>query len=121
MNVYGGMNISFAELIQKVRPCGKVGEYLCNTMFAVNDWYGKAAPKVAFPHGEMWSIGDQPTVAAMLESSAGKQWHVQKAPGIHDDMSYAENLNGKDIMVFDGIDRRFLMDDFFAKLALCFG
>ncbi len=119
-NVYAGMNISFAELVQKVKPYGKIGAHLCETMFAVNDWYGKYAPQISFPHGEMWSIGDQPTVAALLENEAGKNWHRQKAPRIEDDMSYSENPEGKEIWVFDGIDRRFLMEDFFAKMELAY-
>lgn len=120
VNVYAGINISFAELMQKVHPCGEIGQHLCERMFEVNDWYGKYAPQISFPHGEMWSIGDQPTVAAMLESEGGKNWHRQKAPKIGDDMRYIDNPDGRDIMVFDGIDRRFLMDDFFAKIDLAY-
>ena len=79
MNVYSGMNISFAELIQKVKPCGAIGNHLCDIMFDLNDWYGKTNPRGYFPHGEMWSVGDQPTVSAMLES--GRNWHRQRATG----------------------------------------
>lgn len=117
MNVYAGMNITFAELVQKVKTAGKIGAYLCDRMFAVNDWYGKVAPQMSFPHGEVWSIGDQPTVSALLETESGKNWIEICAPKIEDDMSYTENPNGKKMKVFCGIDRRMLMDDFFAKLA----
>lgn len=120
INVYAGMNITFAELIQKVKPAGTIGEYLCNTMFAVNDWYGKVAPQMPFPHGEIWSIGDQPTVSALLETESGRDWIEICAPRIEDDMSYTENPNGKKMKVFCGIDRRMLMDDFFAKLYLAY-
>ena len=120
VDVYAGMNISFAELIQKVKPCGAIGKHICDTLFTVNEWYGNAAPRMPFPHGEMWSIGDQPTVSALLESESGKNWHKQQAPKIEDDMSYGENPEGKEIMVFDGIDRRFLMHDFFAKIDLAY-
>lgn len=120
-NVYSGMNISFAELAGKVKPCGRVGEYLAQQMFRVNEWYGKVPRRLDFPHGEVWSIGDQPTVSVLLENPGGRQYHVERAPRINDDMTYSVNETGKDIWVFDGIDRRLTIDDFFMKLALCYG
>lgn len=74
-----------------------------------------------FPHGELWSIGDQPTVSALLENVAGQKRHIEKAPRILDDMTYAANPEGKDIYVYDDVDRRLLLDDFFARLKLCYG
>ena len=121
VNAYAGMNISFAELMTKVRPCGKVGAYLVQQMFAVNDFYGQIPMRLDFPHGELWSIGDQPTVSVLLENAAGRNYHVQRAPHINDDMTYAPNPDGKEIWVFDGIDRRLTMEDLFAKLLLCYG
>lgn len=88
MNVYAKMNISFAELVQKVKPCG--------------------------------AIGDQPTIAALLECESSREWHEVRAPQIGDDMKYRENPKGKKIKVFDSIDRRALMDDFYAKLGLVY-
>lgn len=120
MNVYAKMNISFAELVQKVKPCGAIGEYLCEIMFDVNKWLGMVAPNMPFPHGEAWSIGDQPTIAALLECESSREWHEVRAPQIGDDMKYRENPKGKKIKVFDSIDRRALMDDFYAKLELVY-
>lgn len=121
INAYACMNISFAELVTKVKTCGKVGEYLCENMFRVNDWYGKVPRRMPFPHGEVWSIGDQPTVSALLECEAGQKRHIEKAPHIADDMTYVANSDGRDIYVYDEIDRRLTMDDFYAKLQLCYG
>lgn len=121
VNTYGGMNISFAELMTKVQPCGEVGKFLVDTMFAVNDWYGRLPRRMDFPHGELWSIGDQPTVSVLLENAAGRNYYLEKAPHINDDMTYSESRSGKDILVFDRIDRRVTMEDFFAKLWLCYG
>ena len=120
MNVYGGMNITFAELMTKVYRRGKIGKYMCEKMFEVNDWYGKLPIRIPFPHGEMWSIGDQPTVSVLLENEAGQNRRLVKAPHINDDMTYAENPEGKEIYVYDGIDRRVTMEDLFAKLELCY-
>lgn len=121
VNTYSGMNLSFAELMTKVRPCGELGKYLVDKMFEVNDFYGKIPRRLDFPHGELWSIGDQPTVSVLLENAAGRNYHIQKAPHINDDMSYTPDPDGKEIFVFDGIDRRLTMEDFFAKLQLCYG
>lgn len=120
-NVYGGMHISFAEMVQKVKPCGKPGAYLVDQAFRVNDWYGKVPRRMDFPHGEVWSLGDQPTVSVLLQQASGRKYHIEKAPFIEDDMSYRRNPDGKEIIVFDEVDRRLTMDDFFAKLALCYG
>ena len=121
VNVYGGAYLSFAEIVSKVKPCGKIGHYLCEVMFAVNDWYGNIPRRIPFPHGEVWSIGDQPTVSVLLQSPSGSKFHIEKAPHIQDNMTYLPNPQGKDIVVYDGIDNRLTMDDFFAKLALCYG
>lgn len=121
INAYAKMFVSFAELTRNVATCGALGKHLCNTMFEINDWYGEAAPRESFPHGEVWSLGDQPTVSALLESESGRCWHRAKAPKIMDDMSYMDNPNGKEIMVFDSIDSRLTMEDFFAKLHHCYG
>lgn len=121
VNVYGGVNISFPELIAKVRPCGELGAWLCDNMFAVNAFYGKVPQRMDFPQGELWSIGDQPTVSALLENPSGQMRHIERAPHIRDDMTYEENPEGKEIYVYDGIDRRLLLDDFFARLQMCYG
>lgn len=119
VNVYGGMYISFAELMTRVKPMGQVGEYLAEGIFRVNDWYGKIPRRIPFPHGEVWSIGDQPTVSVLLESDAGARFHMEKAPHIGEDMRYIPNPEGKLIRVYDAIDKRLTMEDLFAKLALC--
>lgn len=120
VNTYGGMYMSFAELVTKIKPCGKVGAYLAEGMFRVNDWYGRIPRRIPFPHGEVWSIGDQPTVTVLLESDAGAKFHMENAPIINEDMSYTPNPNGKLMRVYDAIDNRLTMGDLFAKLELCY-
>lgn len=120
VNAYGGMNISFAELVYRVQSKGALGRFLADNMFRINDWYANTGMKTPFPHGEVWSIGDQPTVSVLLENAAGQKRHIEKAPRIADDMSYVPNPEGKDIYVYDEIDRRLTMEDFFIKLELCY-
>lgn len=119
-NVYSGCYLSFAELMRNVKPMGKIGAYLAEEMVALNDWYGKIPMRMPFPHGETWSIGDQPTVSVLLETEAGSCWHEQRVQ-INDDMSYRFSEDYKPVKVYDNIDRRLMMDDFFAKLAICYG
>lgn len=121
VNVYGSMNLTFAELMTKVKGMGAIGNYLCEKMFEVNDWYGNIPTRMSFPHGETWSIGDQPTVSALLENEAGQKRHLQQAPKIAEDMTYLPGDGERKIYVYDDIDRRVTMDDLFAKLALCYG
>lgn len=118
LNAYNNIHISFAELVTKVKPCGAIGSYLVENMFGVNDWYGKVPQRIPFPHGEVWSIGDQPTVSVLLES--GSKFHTERAK-LNVDMTYTPNPNGKEIRVYDVIDKRLTMEDLFAKLQLCYG
>jgi hypothetical protein len=119
VNVYSRINITFAELMLNVKPCGKIGKYLAEEMLALNDFYGNLPQNHPFPHGESWIVGDQPTVSVLLQHS-GHDWHIEKAI-INDDLTYAPAPNGREIRVCDGVDRRTTLDDFFAKLQLCYG
>lgn len=65
----------------------------------------------------MWSIGDQPTVAVLLESDAGSKYHFEKVR-FNDDMTYIQHPEGREIRVFDSVDKRLMMEDLFAKLEL---
>ncbi|MGC6176858.1 nucleoside hydrolase [Lacrimispora sp. 38-1] len=120
INVYSGVHITFAELMLKVKPHGELGKYLVDEMFSVNDWYGKIPRRLPFPHGEIWGIGDQPTVSVLLQNSGYECWHIEKVT-LNDDMTYTPNPEGKEIRVYDCIDRRMTLEDFFAKLQLCYG
>lgn len=120
-SVYPTMEFSLSEVVDKVKPCGKIGEYLCKQMLELNDLYGNMPVKMDFPHGETWSIGDNPTVGVLLQSAAIKCWHTEKAPNINMDMSYTANPDGKEIRVYDWLDTRMALGDFFSKLRLCYG
>lgn len=119
-NVYKTIEISFAELSKNVKSCGKLGKYLCDEMFQLNDFFGEIFQGY-WPHGETWCIGDNPTVSVLLQSPQRESWHVEKAPYILDDGSYQKNENGKEIRVYDSIDTRLTCGDLFAKLQLCYG
>ena len=119
---YVTMQISFAELIINVKSCGSIGNYLCEQMFDFNEKLAKMsdADKKNFPHGEIWSIGDNPTLSVLLQGDNYPCWHIEKAPYINNDLSYSSNVDGKDIRVYDKIDTRLTINDFFSKMKLCY-
>lgn len=117
-NVYRTMEFSFAELISKVKPCGAIGNYLCQQML---DFHKMMASSPGdFPNSEVWSIGDNPTVSVLLQGSGRCCWHTEKAPHINADCTYTPNPGGRDIRVYDSVDTRLTLDDFYAKMLLCY-
>ena len=122
MNVYPTMEVSLAELREKVKPCGEVGAYLWNRIKEVNDFYAQVPMRMDFPHGESWSLGDNPSVVVLLQNAGNTScWHMRKAPRIHADCTYEENSQGTEIRVYDSVDVRLGMEDMFAKIKLCYG
>lgn len=118
---YMTMEISLAELVDKVKPYGEIGAYLCRQMLELNEYFGQAPMRIPFPHGESWTLGDNPTISVLLQSESRVCWHTEKAPYIQDDLTYAPNPDGKEIRVYDAVDTRMTLEDFFSKLKLCFG
>ena len=114
--VYKMMNISLAELQARVYPCGKVGRYLVEQMVALNDF----CADYPWPHGETWCIGDQPTVGVLLEDKERQNYTLWPAPRVREDCTYELRPDGKKIRVYDTIDARLTLEDFYAKLALFF-
>lgn len=118
-NAYAGTYLSLAEIVARVKPCGGVGQYLTQKVLQVNHRFDDDPRRLPFPHGEVWSIGDQPTVTVLLESDWGARYHQMPAPEIREDMSYAPDPEGKYIRVYDEVDKRLTMGDLLAKLELC--
>lgn len=116
VNVYGSMEVSMAELAARVRPCGAVGKYLYEEMEEYN-LHNDDAPGLR--NGENWCLGDSPVVGALLGCGWRGNFHTETAPLIADDMRYLTNPNGKQIRVYDYVDVRFILEDMYAKLALC--
>ncbi len=118
-NVYGMMEVTLAELAENVRPCGELGNYLYSQLTA----YYKDNLQNEYPLrvGENWCLGDQPTAGVLLMSPFRFNYHMQKAPKINDDMSYGENESGKEIRVYDSVDVRLILTDFYSKISLCYG
>ena len=117
VTVYGTAEVTMAELAWKVRPCGTMGRYLFDE---IADYNLTNDEPDSLRKGENWSLGDSPAIAALLECDWRPTFHMAQAPFILDDMRYEPNPEGKEIRLYDYVDIRMLLEDFYAKLALCY-
>lgn len=117
VGVYGTAEVTMAELAWKVRPCGAMGRYLYDEMEDYNLHNNEPGE---LRRGENWNLGDSPAIAALLQCQWRGNFHTERAPYIRDDMTYQLDPNGKPIRVYDYVDVRMLLEDFFSKLALCY-
>lgn len=131
---YSMMRVSFAELYEKVYPCGKFGRWLCRQLWEVCEEYQKQRvgtpfdldPKhpegyAHFANGEMWSLGDNPVAGLLLNSQMHEQI-VMGAPYINDDGSYTLRPdNPHKIAVYETVDAQFILNDLFARLRFQYG
>ncbi|HAG68709.1 MAG TPA: nucleoside hydrolase [Lachnospiraceae bacterium] len=114
-NVYEMMNVSLAELELKVRPCGAIGEYLCDQLNA--HAHEEGPRKSSFRSGETWVLGDNPAVGLLLgEQRFRFDW--VPAPLISADMTYVHTGLNRPVRVYNSIDSRVILEDMFAKLKL---
>lgn len=110
---------SLAELQLKVRPCGELGKYLFDQLVEFNMQVDKWD---AWPHGEMWTLGDEGCIAALLEDmNKTDGYKMLEAPYILPDGSYEFGHGNRPIRVYHSLDARLDLEDLFAKLKINFG
>lgn len=109
MDGYGRMQVSYAELLRKVAPCGRIGEYLFRQL-------QELGRKVDWTPGESWALGDSPAVGLAMNPNCGR-YEVRKAPLCDRDGNYVGETD-REIRVYHEPDSRFILEDFFAKLWL---
>ncbi|WP_304169478.1 nucleoside hydrolase [Lonsdalea britannica] len=119
-NVYMSVRVSLAELAARVKPQGKVGEYLWRQLIDFNREISMTLKDVPWPKSEVWVLGDNPSVALLLDDHE-YQYTLHDAPRINDDLSYGAQENARQIRVYHAVDSRFTLEDFYAKLALLYG
>lgn len=120
MDVYKMFSVSLAELQLKVKPCGELGEYLFRELTEVNEEASKM--DMVWPQGEVWGLGDQASVAVLMEELERKSYDLINAPRIAENMIYLHRQTGrKKIRVYKTADVRLVLEDFFAKLAINYG
>lgn len=115
-NVYCLMRVGFAELQEKVYPCGEIGKYLFDQLMECNHRFSGMFPYQWF-WGESWSLGDSPAVALAMDAMPHFST-LREAPVIGSDMRYSFDGTGRKIRVYHNIDQRFVLEDMFSKLAL---
>jgi len=104
--------IGYSELFTKVKPYGKIGEYLTEEMIRC----GKDDPGTK---GESWIMWDMAAVAVLLEGH-GHMRYERNAPRFDEEMYYVEQSRPHNIIVYDRVEPRFTLEDFYCKLQLCF-
>ncbi len=120
MDVYKQMAVSLAELQVRVKPCGELGAYLFRQMVDFNDAMGSR--NFPWPHGEIWGLGDSPTVSVLMEEAERTtSYTLMPAPRVDENMHYIHNTGNREIRVYNYVDSRLTMEDFYAKLFLNFG
>lgn len=112
--------VSMSELLVHVRPRGRVGRYLYDSLVAVYELAAGAGLSL----GETYILGDNPLVLlTALQSSfqpdpSSSAYATVKAPLINDDGSYGTRTTGRDIRVYTDLDVRLMFADLYDKLAL---
>lgn len=112
---YAFIRTSLAELQARVAPCGEVGAYLLQQMDAYNN-----TPSAGWTQGESWSLGDNPSVAVVIDDCSGlSQW--ENAWLIDAETNYVQELPERKIRIFHTMDSRFVLEDLVSKLKVNFG
>lgn len=119
MNVYKQMGVSLAELQLKVMPCGEIGHYLFTQMVEFNM---KLADDPHWPHGEIWGLGDQATIAPLMEEQEKTDsYDLVEAPEFDlETMKYIHGKGHRKIRVYHTLNARLTLEDFFCKLRINF-
>lgn len=108
MPVYRMTAVSFAELEERVAPCGEIGSYLARQLLDVAD-------EVLPNHMHHWCIGDQPAIGVMINPFIGP-FRVRRAPTFRFDCSMDFSMPTRPIRVYQSVDTRFIWEDFFMRL-----
>jgi purine nucleosidase len=108
--LYGHFCVTHDELIEKVYPHGPLGRYLVEQLIAYNAVSSKMAR-------EFRSLGDSTAVGVLIAPHAGR-WSWKSAPQYHPDTcEVTRQTGGRLVREYETFDSRFLLEDFFAKLA----
>ena len=107
-NVYRMMAVTYAELWKKVHPYGEIGKYLAENVVEFNN---SSVTKPA----EYRVLGDSPAIGVILFDDCGR-WSYQPAPGFDENMNYIHHGKYRPIRVYENVDPRFILEDFYAKL-----
>jgi purine nucleosidase len=113
-NVYRMIMITLPELQYKVKPHGDIGKYLFDQ---IAEYLGNRDERIHWGSGECWCLGDSPAVGLMLYEHTFS-YDMIPAPRFAKDFTYIHGTNNRPIRVYNHVDSRMILEDFYAKLAL---
>ena len=122
LSTYMQFGVSLAELQYKVKPHGKIGDYLFRQLIELNLRLGAGAKNSPWPHGELWGLGDEGVVAALMEEREKEDgYRMLPAPTVDPEtMEYRYTENNRPIRVYHTMNTRLDLEDLFCKLAIQF-
>ena len=122
LSTYKQFGVSLAELQYKVKPHGKIGAYLFRQLVELNLRLGSERKDKPWPHGELWGLGDEGVVAALMEEREKTDgYRVLPAPTVDPEtMEYRFDRQNRPIRVYHNMNARLDLEDLFCKLAIQF-
>ena len=71
-------------------------------------------------HGEIWGLGDSAAISVlMMEQERTDVYDLIPAPEVSTDFTYIHTGKNRMIRVYNQVDVRLTLADFYAKLKLC--
>lgn len=117
-DVYATLEVTLSEIACKVVPCGKIGRYLLEQLVLEN--HVEFSPHFQLRTGENWTLGDNTTIAVLLENRYRGNWYEAPAPILTENLTYQENPEGKPIRIYTQIDVRMTLEDLYSKMKLVY-
>lgn len=120
VSTYKQFGVSLAELQLKVKPHGKIGDYLFRNLVELNNRLRDGA--WPWPHGELWGLGDEGTIAALMEETEKSDgYDMYPAPVVDcETLQYIHTGEYRPIRVYHTMNARLDLEDLFCKLAINF-
>lgn len=119
-NTYREALVSMTELAVRVRPRGRIGKHLYESLDAVHLMAAGSGHNL----GETYVLGDNPLVLlTALQSSfemdpSSSTYRTIPRPMIDDDGQYRANSRGAPLRVYCALDLRLMFEDLYAKLGI---
>lgn len=118
-NVYASLEVTLSEIAWKIAPCGRLGGYLLEQLAQNN--LEEFNPHFLLRTGENWTLGDNTTIAVLLENRFRNHWYEAPAPILKNDLTYQVNPHGKPIRIYTDLDVRMTLEDLYSKMNLVYG
>ncbi len=122
---YTTLQAGLEELYLNVAPYGAIGKYLFENTVRVNKEMSEMMFKINppsktddfldFPNGGSWAFGDSAAIGLLLSANSGTYTEC-RPPMIKPDGSYETVNTSKKIRMYDSLNTRYIMEDFYSKL-----